>query len=296
MEIDKIKKKYCANDKVQLMFSNPRQIILSKDGYLYLREQGITIHRYLTDPVRKKMPYKNKPSSRDHATHLFEYDKIYAKFTAYRDMCARFPLEDLYSLTFLYFIRAENGEAFCAEFDLEDFKAEKETSQILSKAGLEKFLYDLDGVDAKCIFEYPVGIRYAKHKRESTVITNDSFLNLSDEGIIDSYNRENESLLYLIIDEKEQAKEMKANKSLHVYSIEDIKDFVLTYHGFNNCYSPMLLVINGNEMYVYDFSITFKEKDCFEVKSKKRKIVLNHNDILRNANDCKYTHDPSFSY
>lgn len=56
----------------------------------------------------------------------------------------------------------------------------------------------------------------------------------------------------------------------------------------------MILVVKGDEMYVYDFKVTLLKKDCFEVKSTKRKISLSYNDILRYANNCEYTHDPSF--
>jgi len=294
MTINKIKKKYCANDKVQVMFSNaPSQIIFSKDGYLYLREQDVTIHRYLADPVREEMPYRNNPSSNNHATHLFEYDKIYAKFTRYRNMSSGYHPEDSYSLTFLYFVRAENGEALCAEISLRDFKKEEEISQKLSKAELEKFLYDLNGTQAKCIFEWFGGIQYVKHAKEVVGIANDNFLNLSDEEIIRRYNFKNEPMYCLIFDEEERAKK-EADESWKVHSIEEVKDFVLTHHGVFSQYDPMLLVIEGDVMYVYDFTVKFINKDCFEVKSLKRKIALSYNDILRYANNCEYTNDPSF--
>lgn len=294
MDINKIKRKYCTNDKVQVMFSNaPSQIILSKDGYLYLRESDVTIHRYLTDPVRKEMPYRNNPSSSNHATHLFEYDKIYAKFTRYRNMGIGYYPEDSYSLTFLYFVRAENGEALCAEISLRDFEKEEETSQKLSKAELEKFLYDLNGTQAKCIFEWFGGIQYVKHTKEVVGIANDNFLNLSDEEIIRRYNFKNEPLYWFIFDEEKRAKK-EADESWKVHSIEEVKDLVLTHHGIFSQYDPMLLVIEGDEMYVYDFTVTLINKDCFEVKSVKRKIALSNNDILHYANSCEYTHEPSF--
>jgi len=293
MTINKIKKKYCTDDKVQVMFSNaPNQIIFSKDGYLYLREQDVTIHRYLTDPVRKEMPYRNHPSSSNHATHLFEYDKIYAKFTGYRNMGGACLSEDSYSMTFLYFVRAENGEALCAEIDLGDFEKEEETFQKLSKAELEKFLYDLNGAQAKCIFGWFAGIQYVKHTKEAIGITNDNFLNLSDEEIIRRYNFKNAPICF-IFNEEERAKR-ETDESWRVHSIEEVKEFVLTHHGVFAQYDPMLLVIEDNEMYVYDFTVKFINKDCFEVKSIKRKIALSYNDILRYANNCEYPRDPSF--
>lgn len=292
MTISKIKNKYCANNKVQVMFSNaPRQIILSKDGYVYLREKDVTIHRYLTDPVRKEMPYKNHPSSSNHATHLFEYDKIYVKFTRYRNMY-REKLEDSYSLTFLYFVKTENGEALCAEVGVKSFKSEKETTQIFSKAELEKFLYTLaDGENAKCIFDWFDGIQYVKHNKEEVDICNEGFLNLSDEEIVRQYNLANKPMC--ILDELRRPMVM-ADESWKVQNIEEVKDFVLTYHGFTDRFSPMLLVIKDDEMYVYEFKVTFLEKDCFEVKSKRRKIAINCDDILPYARNCEYTYDVFF--
>lgn len=186
MNIYKIKKKYCTKNKVQVMFSNaPSQIILSKDGYIYLREQDIIIHRYLIDPVRKEMPYHNNPLDSIRATHLFEYDKLYAKFTKYREMNKFFRFENSYSLTFLYFVRAENGEALMAEIDFKDFKKEKETSQKFSKIELEKFLYEFDAkTQAKCLFELSGGIKYVKHINEKFSIPNDKFFNFLDEEFV----------------------------------------------------------------------------------------------------------------
>lgn len=294
MTINKIDKKYCADGKVQVMFSNaPSQIIFSKDGYLYLREKDVTIHRYLTDPVRDVMPYRNNPSSSNHATHLFEHDKIYAKFTRYRNMARGGYPEDSYSLTFLYFVRAENGEAICAELKPEDFKKEEEITKILSKEELEKFLYELNDEESKCIFEYFGGIQYVRHTRETIAIKNDKFLNLSDNEIVKRYNFKNEPLYCLILDEEVRAKR-EADESWKAHSIEEVKDFVLTHHGMIEYYSPMLLVVKGAQMYVYDFKVTLLKKESFELKYTKRTISLSYNEIIRHANNCEYTSDPKF--
>jgi len=104
MEVVIIKSKYCTNDKVQIMFSNaPNQIICSRDGYLYLRDGEITIHRYLEDDERKKMPYHDRPSSTKHANHLLKFNQLYAKFTQYREMESVFKMDRMYyTLSFLY--------------------------------------------------------------------------------------------------------------------------------------------------------------------------------------------------
>lgn len=296
MEINKIKKKYCTDDKVQVMFSNaPSQIICSKDGYLYLRVGDVIIHRYLTDPIRQKMPYRNHPSSKNHATHLFKYNQIYAKFTRYRNMnteCILYP-EESYSLTFLYFVRAENGEALCAELSLEDFTLGEEEVKVFSSSELKDYLYNIENVDAKCIFEWSTGIQFVGHKREKHSFINNDFLDISDEEIVRKYNLKNEPMYCMILDEKKRQEAMQ-DKSWQVHSIEEVKDFVLTHHGFLEQYSPMILVIDGDAMYVYDFRVTFCEKDCFKVASRKRTITLSYDDVLRYANNCKYPRDPDF--
>lgn len=290
MTIHRIKKKYCTDDKVQVMFSNaPSQIILSKDGYLYLRNKDVTIHRYLTDPVRKEMPYRSNPSSGSHATHLFEYNKIYAKFTKYRDMRVGFHFEDSYSLTFLYFVRTKNGEAIYAEFDLSDFKSKELISQRFSKADLENFLYKLDGAQAKCIFEWYNGIRYVKHIKEGISIDSNKFLNLSDEAIINFYNFRNQPLHFIF-----SGAEKEIDESWEVHNIEEVQEFVLTNDGVLQDYNPVLLVIESNEMYVIEFIVKFIHKDCFEVKGVKRKISLSYDDILRYARNCEYPIEPYF--
>ena len=292
MEIHKIKKMYCKDDKVQVMFSNaPSQIIFSESGYLYLRKGKLTIHAYLNDPVRNKMPYKNNPSSSNHATHLFEYDKTYVKFTSDRAMGGSFKYHDSYSLTFLHFIRAENGEAILAEASLTDFELEEEKKAILSKEKLKKFLYDVDGVDAKAIFEWFSGIMYFSHINEDIGIFNKNFLDLSDEEIIERYNRKNEPLI--LFNEEERERKMK-ERAWEVHSIDEVKEFVLTRHGMFTDYYPMLLVVKGNNIVVYDFEVTFLERDRFRLSIKKRNISLTYNDILREANNLEYPNDPEF--
>ena len=296
MELNKIASKYCTAEKVQLMLSNaPRQIILSKDGYVYLREKDITVHRYLEDPVREKMPFKDNPSSKDHATHLFEYNKVYAKFTRYRGMKERYPFGDSYSLTFLYFIKAKDGGAICAEMHLGDFKEEEneETSLKMTRTELEKFLYSTDEVKSKCIFDWFSGMKYIKHNNERIGICNFDFIDLSEQGIINLYNRRNEPLM--IFSDPEERKKKLEEGAWKVNRIEEIENFDLTYHGFMNNYSPMLLVINErDEMWVYEFKVTYWSKDCYKLTAKRRRITVNPTDIVGLSREASYTIEPNF--
>ena len=140
MENSKVKRMYCTDDKVQVMFSNaPNQIICSKDGYLYLRDGDLTIHRYLQDPIRKTMPYGNMPSSAKHASHFLKYGQVYVKFTSSRPMGSVFACCDGgYELTFLYATKTKNGEAILSEwavFDGEDFyQSPKSKTKIMKTA------------------------------------------------------------------------------------------------------------------------------------------------------------------
>jgi len=297
MEVHKIKAKYCKDNKVQVMFSNAaKQIICSKDGYLYLRDGDNTIHRYLDDSTRNKMPFKRKPSSSYHATHLFEYDKIYAKFTSNRNMGNSFLVNDgSYVFTFLYFIKNSNNEAICAEFHLSDFKKEEQEITLYTAKELEEFLYKIRNVDGKCIFKYWEGIQYAKFKNEPYSIDR-GFLDISDSGIIQKYNSDNGMFKVSLFDEELRKKQL-AERSWEVSTIDEVKKVNLTERGgfILSSDMPLLLVIDGDSMSVYEFSVTYCKKDCFEVRSTKREILITRENIIKNSTNSEYTREPDFS-
>ena len=296
MEITRIRKKYCVDGKVQIMFSNaPSQVILSSDGFIYLRDGDTTIHRYLADPIRKKMPYKNMPSSKDHATHLFEYDKLYAKFTSYRNMGRGYSMEDCHTLTFLYFVRTENGEALCAEFRYSDFKSDDEIEEIMSKEDLERFLYDLtlSEADAKCILDWQSGMKYVRHKKEAICLTRENFLPLDDASIIAKANAHNEPIYSLIFDDELRKKKME-DKSWMVHSVDEIHDLYLTHRGMLGGYNPVQLVIRGNKMYLHDFEVVFVGPGKFKLRNKRYVIEMSYNEILKRAHNVEYSMEPDF--
>lgn len=296
MDVHKIKSKYCTDEKVQVMFSNAdNQIICSKDGYLYLRDGDITIHRYLTDPLRDKMPYKNKPSSNIHANHLLKYEQFYAKFTKSRNMRFGFDLNGSYSFTFLYFIRRNKKEAICAEIGLREFDSEEEELKNLSLIEVEEFLYNAEGLNGKYVFDWFRGIEYIKCNKEQVSIDK-HFIDFSDEAIIEKYNKEKYPDPWFLFGSAErQKKELEAKR---VKSIDKVEKVTLTRKGeFFNHSTPISLVVKDNEMYVYEFEIIYCSKDCFNIKSIKRKICMTQN--LRNKilleKSADYTVDPYFS-
>ena len=201
MDTNKIKSKYCANDKVQLMLSNaPNQIICSKDGFLYLRDKDLTIHKYLSDPQRKKMPFHKEYLSKWHATHLFKYNQIYVKFTKYQQYSS--PLPKKYTLSFLYFYKVGKGEAVVAEMYLHDFP--KENRVITFKENvLEDYLFDssvfeqFDHCKGKYIFDWTNDIKYAKSSVEDIIINNTSF-----KDLLDTSNNKTSSNILVAIYEK----------------------------------------------------------------------------------------------
>lgn len=294
MDTAKIKKKYCTDDKVQVMFSNaPSQIICSKDGYLYLRDGDVTVHKYLSDPQRKKMPYRNKPTSDRHATHLFKYGQVYAKFTRYRNMADSFFYdEDSYSLTFLYFHKVGKGEAICSELYLGDFDKETETETTFTRSELEEFLYGTSGIKGKYILGWFSGIRYAKSENESISI-NKKFLDLSDEAIIELHNHAKEPIKMVIPYFDEESKK-EDDESWKAHTIDEVTEFSMTNYGFNFHY-PIMLVITDTEMTVYEFEVIYCGKDCYKVKSQKVNITPNLVDILTSAVNSEYPTDPSFA-
>lgn len=285
MIVTKIGEKYCTGGKVQLMLPDAsQQLILSSGGYVHLRSGDTTIH---CDPAREEMPHRD-----NYTTYLFDCGTIYVSFREDR--------LKLFELTFLYFVRTKHGEALCAKLDLRDFVSEPKTTQILSKKELEQFLYALDATEqAKCILEGFGRIKYVTHFNEAAGIPKDNFLDLSDEGIISEYNRQNKpnAFSYLLLNENQRAKKL-AEKSWEVHSIEDVKKFVLTYHGMLNSFSPMLLVVTGNVITLSDFKVTFLKKNCFEVQFTRRTLALSSNilsRILSSADSCEYTGEQPFS-
>lgn len=286
MDTYKMAKKYCTNDKVQVMFSNAlSQIICSKDGYLYLRDGDVTVHKYLTDSQRKKMPYHNKPSGKWHAAHLFKYDQVYVKFTRYRRMndCI-LPMSDGYSLSFLYFYKVGKGEAIVSEMYLSDFNKE-EGEMTFTKEELRNFLYESSGVKGKYIFEWLYGIKYAKSVGEEISIDK-NFLDLSDNFIIDLYNFTKAPIHFNIFDDNEEKED---DESWKVSSIDDItEEFTLT----NGFYAPILVEVNDTAIIVFEFEVTYCSKNCFRVKYEKVVITPNLVDILTSAVTSDYTRDP----
>lgn len=291
MDTYKIAKKYCTEEKVQVMFSNaPRQIICSKDGYLYLRDGDIKIHKYLTDSIREKMPYRNRPDGRWHATHLFKYDQVYVKFTRYRRMNPSLALmPDGYSLSFLYFHKLNNGEAIASEMYLGDFKKEK-GEKYFSKKGLEEFLYGISDIKGKYIFEWEHGIQYAKSPEEIICIDGiRKFLDLSDEAIINSYNIRNMFLNFQLFDEGYDDKEEE--KQVKIESLDEIKEEFSMIGGFN---APILVEVSEDGINVYEFDVIYCGKDNFKVEYEKTEVKPNIAKILNSSVKSKYTPEPDF--
>lgn len=289
MDISKIKKKYCTDNKVQVMFSNaPSQIICSKDGYLYLRHGDLTIHRYLSDPQRKMMPYKNHPTSKDHASHLLKYDQVYVKFTRFREMGNALSLEaDTFTLSFLYFKKDITGEAICSEMLISDLESEPESVEIMNKQEVEKFLYDISDVTGKYIFESMYGIRYASSKNEE--ITIKRFLDLSDDSIIKSYN--NSIRPFKIVNYSKECKNEPEDESYKVSSIDEVKEFTITHSGIFSEHNPIMVVINEQEVIAYKFKIIYCGKDSYKLEKKKIKILPEN---LPNIRNPQYPPDPDF--
>ncbi|MDO4283061.1 MAG: hypothetical protein Q4D02_05420 [Clostridia bacterium] len=293
MEISRIRKKYCTEDKVQIMLSNAKsQIICSKDGYLYLRDGNITIHKYLTDLQRKDMPYHSRPSSKRHATHLFKYDQLYVKFTRSRAMNDSIRLDaDSYTLSFLYFYKIGKGEAICAELFLDDFTKEEETIRIFSKKELEDFLYGVSSeIKGKYILEWFYGIRYAKSSEESISIQK-KFLSLSDEDVTKLHNLAKEPIRIVNYFDKSSRKHCE-DESWKANNIDEITEFSMTNYGFNFNY-PIMIIITSNEVLVYEFEVICCKKDSFKVRSQRIRITPDLVNILTQAIHSDYPPEPS---
>lgn len=299
MDIFRIDSKYCTDDKVQLMLSNaPYQIICSSKGYKFLREGDFIIHPYIEEIRALEIPYKNNPISKGHVNHLFEFDKLYVKVTSDRRMgrgCV--PSGGCYDFTFLYFTKLENGEALGAEIPISNYKSNMHRKvQYLNKKELEDFLYGINEVSAKIIFDGQLGIKYVRHKNEEIFIKKD-WLDISDRGIIEEYNSQKEDENVPIFNAVARERLLK-ERPWEIHNIDEIKEeLTLTYHGMLDNRFPTLIIFKGGEVEVLDFKVSFCKRDCFRVETKAVNIIYGIRELMTYAAnvDCiQFTSEPDF--
>lgn len=269
MEFTKIRAKYCTDEKVQIMLSNAnRQIIFSQDGFLYLRDNSVLTHKYLDDPIRTQMPFKDHPSSDNHATHLFKYNQIYVKHTSNRDM--RYPdtFSGFFTLSFLYLIGLKNGNAVFAEAELEHFKSVSKKTKIMDTNEIKNFLFDISNCNTKCVLDSLHGIKFAKSSNETVLVDNYSHT-FEEQNIVKAYNgymRPN----YLFTYHTEEAAKNLAK------TIEDVKPFNMLYQNRNyllaTTASIYVVEIIDTHVVVYKVDISFISPDKFEVNIEKFNI------------------------
>jgi len=299
MEIFKIRKKYCTDDKVQLMLSNsPQQIICSADGYAFLRDSELILHKYIEDKQRFKLPYHDKPISESHVNHLFEYNKLYIKATSDRNMVGGYSLaSDSLTITFLYFIKLKDGDALCAEIPLSHFKSMlNKKVQYFTAKELEDFLYNVKGTTAKIICD-GMEIKYAKHKNEELFIDK-SFIDITEKGIVSAYNHFKETKSIPLFDEKRR-KELLEERPWEIKSVDKIsEELVLTHHGIITSRGPILITIKEcGEIEVINFKVAFCKKDVFRVEAHKAPIFFGIRDAMTyaaNVDYLSYTSEPDF--
>ena len=83
---------------------------------------------------------------------------------------------------------------------------------------------------------------------------------------------------------RESMSEISFNGIVPGFSIDEVKEFVLTRHGMFTDYYPMLLVVKGNNIVVYDFEVTFLERDRFRLSIKKRNMAGQKNSLTNTIN------------
>ena len=172
MKLYKIRTKYCSPDKVQIRFSNaPNQIITSKDGFSYLRQDDLNVHSYLSDSDRVNFPFSDHPTSNTSIAHLFKHHQFYVNFAIQPNIYYSLvtPSSSCYRLSFCFCHKTRKNKAYLAEFSLTDFSAKQEQFDFTKKE-LTEFLYSLEGFDAKYIFSWSDGILFAKAKNENCCI------------------------------------------------------------------------------------------------------------------------------
>ena len=259
MRLYKLRSYHLIDDKVYLELPySDTHIICSKDGFLYLRYLDITIHKYLLRKSAESPPY---PLVGDNLVpHLFEYNKIYLNYEAHKNSGD--------TISFFYFMKASNNESLFAEIYLQEvekfcnkafpYEPKKETLN-LNREQLEKILYDISDEKSKYIIHSYKGLKYAKHLSEPISICED-FIDLSDDGIINLYNSEMESLKRF----GEIVAKQKSTGFVKVKNISDVPSFPIEPRGFmSNPHN--LLIISKHNISIQKISISFVSKDNFKV-------------------------------
>lgn len=267
MKVFRVDSKFCTDNQVQITLNQaPTQLICSKDGYLFYKFDDLTVHRYLTNSERLKMPHCYKPSSDWHAHHLFKFNQPYIFFTPYDTQYVPYNfIEDTYHVRFLYFTKLPNGDA--AYTNITRFEVPNKACELMSLDEVKSFLYDISdpSIIGKYIVDWNTGITYAKSKNETLMV--DNFIDLSYESILSNYNR--------IYGEKGK-----------ISSIDDVPP-----HNITPCslgYHPGLIILSEDSIDVYLFTITFCAKDQFKVEMSFGKVTINENDIITRAQNALY--------
>ena len=159
------------------LLSVDNQIVLSKDGILYLRrdKSGLIIDNSEGKSEITKKKEKSLFNKSDSYVELsFEFDKVY--------IC--------YNSAYFYlfcFTRTKDGSVIYTEMDINDFSRIEETSEIKNYAELSEFLYEIDdsyGIDGAGYesfandnpitgkFIFSNGIEYARYYNSEVILKN----------------------------------------------------------------------------------------------------------------------------
>jgi len=279
MNVFKIPKKYCTQEKVQ-MFCNfsDEQIIFSYDEWLYLRKGVTIVDKYETEPLKGVMQCIEKSeanSSRFYVRQFYKYNTVYVKFASCLKSVSYNFDEDAYALSFLYFIREKSGAAVGVEMYLCDFNTKSNTLHGLEQKDVEAFFYDISNVGAKYVFDWSNGIRYARFRDEPSYVMRD-IIDFSRNGIVKKYNTYQQA--------RSRIKNVDFQKITSINQIN--QEFSMTSGGTYCDVYPLMIITSGVEMEVAEFDVIYCKQNEYKIRILNRKIVPDVKKIMDMAKNA----------
>lgn len=275
--INKIDKKYCVGNRVQVMFPDTEnQIIFNKDGVLFLksfyRNGRIIFDKYLTEQDKEAFPYGEAINFENYNCHIFDCDKVYVRMA---DKPSEYNITVPYSgyhLSFLLFKKMKDGNVIGEEQPLSIFKSEK--TEITTDAFGVKSYFDRQNDEfSKYIFCELSGLEYVNSK-DLGVNINRFNLDLDNESIVEQYNQQSRPLPCFSIDslykmEGNQLREKVSDNSWMKTNISEVKEFSLIDFGIIGEVDQYLVTVKDDQINISKFDIVFISENVFKIKEQK---------------------------
>lgn len=257
-------KRFCLKDKfvrLDIPISQKKQLICSKDGYLFLKTDEHLIHKYMSDEILFQLPIHPSPITDTHATHLFKYNTIYIDFSDYIGKSELMGWK-LPQVNFYYLYKSKRNSILLT-LNFSDFKEYETTSLKMTRSELENFLYNVSNANGKYLHTWLDGIQYANSPNETITIDNKPF-DFSNKGIVKKYSYNHK-----------------------ISSIYEIPKFDVTSSGYFGTQKPILFEFQDDKVIIYIITAYFICRGEFEVVLKKQIISPQIIENLVTSSKCK---------